>query len=267
MRAADPQPSARLGKPSPGATRDLQLTVEARRALARDPDLGPLNVGVNVRDGVATLWGPIPSDKLAARAIERVKTISALDRVRNELSVEPVLDLVAGTPSALPPAVFAPVEDAALRGRKPAGELLPRTLEHTPLPLRPSSDTRAVERNSEASSGAGAALLPPVVGERPTASPAQETGAKLLPPRAEPSLGKVIDRLRRSDDRYKHIEARIDGGIVTLSGAAYRQADMDDLANAVSQLPGVERVILEKARTAPNLWNDASLRDLRIGGK
>ena len=45
-----------------GLIGDLRLTVLARRALQGDPALGRLNLGVRVRDGVATVWGPVPSD-------------------------------------------------------------------------------------------------------------------------------------------------------------------------------------------------------------
>jgi osmotically-inducible protein OsmY len=258
-RAAEPAPSAKLGKPSAAATRDLQLTVQARRILAQDAQLGPLNLGVNVQDGVATLWGLVPSAKLASRAIDQLKTMSSLEQVRSELSIEPLPDLIAGRLTPLPPAHFGPGENPTV-GHKPSGELMPRTPDHVPLPVSPSSQPR-----SEWPLGAGVSLLPPVAGERAATPPPQKTSAKLLPPQAEPSLTKTVDRLRRADDRYKHIDVRIDGGVVTLGGAAYRQADLDDLALAVSQLPGVERVVVEKARTAPNLWNDAELRDLRIG--
>jgi hypothetical protein len=242
--------------------RDLQLTVQARRLLAQDPQLRPLNLGVKVQDGTATLWGGVPSAKLAGLAIDRLKTISSLERVRSELSIEPLPDLLAGAPPSLPPAHFAPLEDTTPR-RKPSGELMPRTAEHGPVPLRPSSEPR--QPRTDAAPGAGVTLLPPFANERQGTPTTQGSSASLLPPRAEPSLANQVDRLRRADDRFKHIEVRIEGGAVTLAGAAYRQADLDDLAQAVSRLPGVERVIVEKARTAPNLWNDAELRELRIG--
>jgi hypothetical protein len=239
--------------------RDLQLTVQARRILAQDAELGPLNLGVNVQDGAATLWGMVPSAKLASRAIDRLKTMSSLEQVRSELSIEPLPDIIAGRPPPLPPIHFGPDKNPTV-GHKPSGELMPRTPDHVPLPVNPSSQPR-----SEWPPGVGASLLPPVTGDRAAMPPRRETSTKLLPPRAEPSLAKTVDRLRRADDRYKHIDVQIDGGVVILGGAAYRQGDLDDLAQAVSQLPGVERVIVEKARTAPNLWNDAELRDLRIG--
>src|SRR3954470_14031744 len=43
----------------PSVLRDVGLTVRARQALRRDKELAPLNLGVKVREGVATLWGPV----------------------------------------------------------------------------------------------------------------------------------------------------------------------------------------------------------------
>src|SRR5437762_2073213 len=48
--------------------RDLYLTIQARRALLRDKELGGLNVGVQVRNRVAILWGPVPTVELAFKA-------------------------------------------------------------------------------------------------------------------------------------------------------------------------------------------------------
>src|SRR5205823_4800377 len=51
--------------------------------------LGPLNLGVRVRDRVAVLWGPVPSTEMARRAVELLQGLPDLVEVRNELHVEP----------------------------------------------------------------------------------------------------------------------------------------------------------------------------------
>ena len=56
-----------------GVLRDCTLTVRARQALLQDSTLAPLNLGVTVRAGVATLWGETPSAWVGRRAEEKGK--------------------------------------------------------------------------------------------------------------------------------------------------------------------------------------------------
>ena len=49
-------------------TRDLRLTMQARKLLYDDPDLAPHNLGVIVNDRIAVLWGPAPSAEAMIRA-------------------------------------------------------------------------------------------------------------------------------------------------------------------------------------------------------
>lgn len=68
-------------------SRDFLLTVQARRLLLDDPQLGPLNLGLNVVDGVAILWGPVPNAALSFRAEQRLRAMIELAEVRNQLHV------------------------------------------------------------------------------------------------------------------------------------------------------------------------------------
>src|SRR5919199_5069111 len=43
---------------------DCRLELKALEALMQDEVLAPLNLGLTVRDHVATLWGPVPSAAL-----------------------------------------------------------------------------------------------------------------------------------------------------------------------------------------------------------
>ena len=43
------------------AVRDLEIQVRARRLLQQDKDLAALNLGVTVRNGTASVWGPVTS--------------------------------------------------------------------------------------------------------------------------------------------------------------------------------------------------------------
>ena len=63
--------------------RDIQLSVHARKALADDPILGPLNLGVRVQDNTAILWGPAPSEALKRRAVDVVKKVKGVFSVKD----------------------------------------------------------------------------------------------------------------------------------------------------------------------------------------
>jgi hypothetical protein len=86
--------------------RDVMLTIVARRALMLDAELGRLNIGVRVRNRVATLWGPVPSAELALKAEQRLHGLLDLLTVRSELIVVPVsaLAVAAQSSGSLPPA-------------------------------------------------------------------------------------------------------------------------------------------------------------------
>src|SRR5262245_17610969 len=70
---------------------DARVTLRARRALAKDRLLKELNLGVRVHYGVATLWGPVPSAELAARAVRLVGKVEGVHQVRDELFAPPAL--------------------------------------------------------------------------------------------------------------------------------------------------------------------------------
>src|SRR5262245_4154178 len=67
--------------------RDFRQTIQARKLLHDDPRLASLNLGVNVLEGVAILWGPAPSAQLAHQAEERLRGMIELVDVRNQLHV------------------------------------------------------------------------------------------------------------------------------------------------------------------------------------
>jgi hypothetical protein len=91
---------------NPASERDVMLTILARRALMLDAELGRLNIGVRVRNRVATLWGPVPSAELALRAEQRLHGLLDLLAVRSELIVVPgnALAVAGQSASSLPPA-------------------------------------------------------------------------------------------------------------------------------------------------------------------
>jgi hypothetical protein len=53
-----------------------------------------LNLGVRVRNGEAFIWGPVPTDDLAAEAVARVRLVDGVRTVVSELYILPADDLL-----------------------------------------------------------------------------------------------------------------------------------------------------------------------------
>ena len=68
---------------------DILLTIKARQILYQDKELQSYNIGVQVVDRVATLFGPIPKSELSRRAEARLRELFELRGVRNELRLLP----------------------------------------------------------------------------------------------------------------------------------------------------------------------------------
>ena len=64
---------------------DVVQTIQARKLLYDDPRLRDLNLGVAVKNRIATLWGPAPSLELSQLAETRLRRLIELRDVRNEL--------------------------------------------------------------------------------------------------------------------------------------------------------------------------------------
>ena len=68
---------------------DVVQTVHARKLLYDDARLRDLNIGISVKNRIATLWGPAPSLELAQLAESRLRAVVEIREVRNELHVSP----------------------------------------------------------------------------------------------------------------------------------------------------------------------------------
>lgn len=119
--------------------RDLIQTVQARKELAEDPALASLNLGVEVKGGIATLWGPVPNVELAFRAEARLKVLFELIDVRNLLEIAPEhfemgpRPLEKLRPERLPDHVPPPLQEAP---RRPLG-----------VPVRPDEQETRLARH------------------------------------------------------------------------------------------------------------------------
>jgi hypothetical protein len=202
--------------------RDLELTVHARRALQVDARLGPLHLGVRVRDGVATLWGPVPTAEDVRRAVKVLEVVPGLAAVRSELRLE------KGQPEnllAVPVPVDPPTRTDAASPDPVSGSLNTLTRRNPArFPLTPERPPPA------------AALLPPVVGA-PPATP------RMAP--APPTPAEAIEALRLSERRFRRIRAEVRGGTVLLHPADTPREDVMAFYQLLAQVPGVERVVVK----------------------
>jgi hypothetical protein len=213
--AAEPPP---LPPTARSPRRDLELTIRARRALQSDPALA--HVGVGVRDGVATLWGTLPSAADVRRAVQALEAVPGLPAVRSELRLE--------------------------KGR--ANDLLA-------LPLPEEPPTRSDAASPDPLSGSlgtlarrGPAREPPAPAGSPPATLLPPITAPALPPRAAPQLpspAEAVEALRLSERRFRRIRAEVRGGTVSLHPADTPREDVMAFYQLLAQVPGVERVVVK----------------------
>ncbi len=231
-------------------TRDLTLGVHVRRALLEDPALGPLNLGIKVRDGNVVLVGPVPSAELAHKAIQKVGKVRGVQHVKSELYLargnerEPIqLPLTEEPPTQTQSASPDPTSGSlgTLTGRVPPIALPPsgRTAAVPPVPAPPPPAVSAPAAPAAIPSGSGVSLLAPVVEPSP-APPAAS-------PAAADSLTAAVERVRQGDPRFRRIHVEVRGTTLLLNGADVPGEHVMALAQALSVLPGVERVRVQSS--------------------
>jgi osmotically-inducible protein OsmY len=84
---------------------DAEVEREVADALAADPELGPLCLRVDARNGVATLSGDLPRPELEARSVEVARSAPNVVDVMSELVVR-----LAQRPPTAPPRKSAELE-------------------------------------------------------------------------------------------------------------------------------------------------------------
>ena len=237
---AEPPPrfASTPGAPREESARDWVLGIQARRILHKDEQIAALNVGVSVKDKVATIWGTLPSAEVGKRAEEILKKINGIASVVNECKIVP-------PPSVIPQQVAdavkrlqegQPDEALALKSAPPPAATTGRQVVAKPapemLPPRPVNDPNEV-RLPPLSPSPGAVLLPPVLS--PTPSPSPEA----------PMTGfDSAEKIRDSEPRFKDVALEMKGGVVKISGIVPTMKDAWDLAEKLNAVNGVRQVIL-----------------------
>ncbi len=218
--------------PAP-TTRDMLVLLRVRQALRADDVLAPMNVGVILRNGVATLWGPLASTDEIQRALKTVADVRGVQSVRSELYVArdcrplPPLFVLPETPT---PGRTAPPDTLASAG--PTGMLA--ALEHrlAAPKMLPAPGSNLV-----------APLPANVVPDEPTT---------VTSARAE-SVPAAIDRLQKSDARFGQINVDWRDGTILLRGSNRNDGPaVMAFARLLSGVPGVERVVLQNAKRPPS---------------
>jgi hypothetical protein len=235
-KAGDDVPGPLLTPPSRTSIKnDLGTVIQIKRTLDRDEELAPkkLNLYVHVTSGVARLSGPVPSEEVRRRVIQVVAQVPGVLKVRSDelyfakphektkpLVLPSADDKPTRTQSASPnPASAAP---GTLTGREPVAETPPRV--HLRAP--------------EAVSLAPANPNPTVLTTHPrTPSPAT-------------SLASVIEDLRRRDARFGAIRTEVQGKMVRVFAGNADGESVMAFAQALTRLPGVERVVVRESPSA-----------------
>lgn len=208
--------------------RDVQVTIYARRALMDDPALARLNLGVNVREGVATVWGPIPDAEAGRKALKRIEEVKGVLQVRSDLyflgpkKEDELLDL---------PFVFeAPTRTESASPDRESGQIVNLAGRVNPgFPIEPLTTGLHL----------AISLLPPVAITDEPKSP-----AVAAPPSRQQLVTTSIDSLRRTNERFRPIATELKDGTVSIRAGTAQGENVMAFAQAIAQLPGVERVVV-----------------------
>ena len=232
--AADPATIAAMARCRSDLTADdCRLTVAGMRALAREPRLAELNLGLTIHDHIAVVWGTVPSAELRRLVEKTLLHVSGIAQVLNQLQVQPLWDEPV-TPRAPPPG--APQEHS------PAQSVPPTVMVTGPSPY---AELRPAETAKAADSPMRVAARPVIITSEPPMA--------VLPRSASPTDPIVEQRLAtllRGDVRYLHLRAEVRDGMVILHGSVPSWDDLRLLATAASRLPGVERVVMDDVQCA-----------------
>lgn len=209
--------------------RDVRLTVRARQVLRQDSDLAAHNVGVVVRNGVATLWGPIPSGLLGFKAERLLRNLIELADVQNDLEVSG--DAEPGPDSAPPLPAFLPNK-------------LPPAL--PVLPARPPVAREAAPPPPATTIVTRPAPEPPLARGLDVELPRIDLPARLPSAPAIQDARASIEALLRSKDAYRPVRFTIQDRRVYLRTTGPDVDVLYELARIISRYPGVDGVIVQQ---------------------
>src|SRR5438132_9798856 len=254
-------------RPAPGAdaaVQDLQIGLRARNALLQEQGLSGLDVGVSVHERVATLWGTVPTRELARSAEARLRLVLGLAEIKNELHIEngealPPTDALAGGQAGQQIVARRPADQHLGQGHEVMWRPAEKRTSALPDRETPSASVVAEWRPKAASRDDAAAALAkrapearvapllsvPAVATTTARDSSTGKPASRLEPKTD-TLAKSVETLQLKDARFKRIKPEVRGAVVYLRGDVFRWDHLYELARAIANLPGVERVVLQE---------------------
>jgi osmotically-inducible protein OsmY len=199
---------------------DWDLEVRVRQTLRDVKDFAPYRLGVTIQNGIAKVWGNVPSQELSESIVKTVRKVKGIQEVRNELKV-------VGQPDDLPDRIAKAVATHT-------------PVQQTPVPQR---QTEAIVR---------APSKAPVLTTSQSSTTMKQPETNMV---MKPSLQKEVDfhqwmeAIRKSDLRYREIRWSFENGIVRLEGFVERKSDVWDLADRIADLSGVRRVLVDRVKS------------------
>jgi BON domain len=247
LSGADPKEDKNPSRPT---FNEIEVTCRGRQALHSEPRLRPLNLFVSVKQGVATVSGPVPSEELARLAVQVLEKVTGIYEVRNQLSLvkvpvtQPLFIPLQNEPPTQTQSAFPdrrPGSRGTLAGRN--GENLSgpgKQAGTNPFP-ETASNPFPLPRPPEVSPE-GVALLPPVAlseGTRPSGQ---------IQPEVDPLavLRVGVEQLRRADRRFQplHVEIR-DAQTLWVYDDPWHGEDVAAFAEGLRRLPGVRSLVIK----------------------
>jgi osmotically-inducible protein OsmY len=240
MRAAEEQSGPFLLTSSTQTMKDIEIETKIRRALRQDAQLRPLNLGVQMSGGVASLSGPVPTAELKQRAIaiaQRIDGVLAVsgkglyistsDQSSQRLAVviqdERPIQTRSASPGSPSPSGGWMAEGAG--SNSPSRGSQPIALQ-APQKASPAAPVLPSPKLEEERTG----------GTRLTANP--------HPASPTVSISLALEQLRRRETRYQQIRTRVQDTTVFVFPGEATSEDAMTFAQAVRRLPGVQHVIL-----------------------
>lgn len=222
---------------------DVEIETRILRALRRDAQLGPLNLGVRISGGTAKLFGPVPTVELKERAVQIVQKIDGVRAVRTS-------DLYTSRSADGRKRFAVVLQEERPTQTRAASPPTPACVRVTPRepnpPLPGGSALNSAASSIPAGNGQQVTLLAPEIGApaRHTPEAARLTGNP-RPPSPNVDLSTAVQSLRQRDVRFQQIRARVEGTTVYIMPGDMPSEDAMMFAQAVRRVPGVRHVIME----------------------
>lgn len=206
-------------------SKDIFIGQRIKKALIADEVFRDLNIGFTVEDGTVKLWGDLPDTALISRADQIVRGIKDVKNVVNECKC-------VKAENDLPRLVAEAVK------QKENPKPVPESVSQDAVAGVPWFVAKKVTVKPEE----------PVLPRSILLGPPVTTTFKPAFPAPEDDLPEMLERIRRSDPRFAGTMLELKKGWVYITGTVAADADARALGEKLSDVPGVEQVIIKAER-------------------